>query len=176
MSGAENKDPSKWTLGIRALSNQIPRASLRTTLTYRVHPRLSIGVEYNPRADDVGVLANLVAITETGKRPALILGTSSDRIGTPSGRSFYATVSKNLSSEIKLPLAAYVGVAYGTYEDRFRPLAGVTVNWTQSLSSLVIFDGVKVHPSLTYALGARHVFTFLLAQGKNPGISYSISF
>jgi hypothetical protein len=117
-----------------------------------------------------------VAITETGKRPALILGTSSDRIGTPSGRSFYATVSKNLSSEIKLPLAAYVGVAYGTYEDRFRPLAGVTVNWTQSLSSLVIFDGVKVHPSLTYALGARHVFTFLLAQGKNPGISYSISF
>jgi len=64
VSGAENKDPSKWTLGIRALSNQIPRASLRTTLTYRVHPRLSIGVEYNPRADDVGVLANLVAITE----------------------------------------------------------------------------------------------------------------
>src|SRR4030095_7480309 len=161
---------------MRALSNQIPRASLRTTLTYRVHPRLSIGVEYNPRADDVGLLANLVAITETAKRPALIFGTSSDRIGTPSGRSVYATVSKNLSSEIKLPVAAYVGVAYGTYEDRFLPLAGITVNWTQSLSSLVIYDGVKVHPTLTYALGSRHVFTFLLAQGKNPGASYSISF
>jgi hypothetical protein len=50
------------------------------------------------------------------------------------------------------------------------------VNWTESLSSLVIFDGVKVHPTLTYALGNRHVFTFLLAQGHNPGVSYSITF
>ncbi len=176
MSGAENTNPEKWTFGIRALSNQIPRASLRTTLTYRVHPRFSLGVEYNPRADDVGLLANFVALTETERRPALIFGTSSDRIGTPSGRSFYATVSKNLSGELKLPVAAYVGVAYGTYEDRFLPLAGLTVNWRENLSSLVIFDGVKVHPTLTYALGRRHVFTFLLAQGKNPGVSYSISF
>jgi hypothetical protein len=176
VSGAANEEVEKWTFGVRALSNQIPRASLRTTLTYRLHPRLSVGVEYNPRADDVGLLANFVAMTETEKRPALILGTSSDRIGTPSGRSFYATISKNLSSELKLPVAAYVGVAYGTYEDRFRPLAGLTVNWRENLSSLVIFDGVKVHPTVTYALGRRHVFTFLLAQSKNPGVSYSISF
>lgn len=176
MSGAGNKDDHKWTFGIRALSNQIPRASLRTTLTYRVHPRLSLGVEYNPRADDVGLLANFVAVTETEKRPALIFGTSSDRIGTPSGRSIYATMSKNLSEAVKLPIAPYVGVAYGTYEHRFLPLAGLTVNWTANLSSLVIYDGVKVHPTLTYSLGTRHVFTFLMAQGKNPGISYSISF
>jgi hypothetical protein len=115
-------------------------------------------------------------MTETARRPALIFGTSSDRIGTPSGRSFYATISKNLSGELKLPIAAYVGVAYGTYEDRFLPLAGLTVNWRDNLSSLVIFDGVKVHPTLTYALGRRHVLTFLLAQSKNPGVSYSISF
>ena len=124
----------------------------------------------------MGLLANFVAMIETERRPALILGTSSDRIGTPSGRSFYATISKNLSSELKLPVSAYVGVAYGTYEDRFLPLAGLTVNWRENLSSLVIFDGVKVHPTLTYALGRRHVFTFLLAQSKNPGVSYSISF
>jgi hypothetical protein len=133
-------------------------------------------VEYNPRADDVGLLANFVAITETDKRPALILGTSSDRIGTPRGRSFYATVSKDLSNELKLPIAPYVGVAYGTYEDRFLPLAGLNVNWTNNLSSLVVFDGVKVHPTINYNLGRRHVFTFLLAQGKNPGVSYSVSF
>jgi hypothetical protein len=175
VSGAENNNADKWTLGIRVLSNQIPRASLRTTLTYRLHPRLSLGIEYNPRADDVGLLANVVAITETEHRPSLIFGTSSDRIGTPSGRSIYATVSKNLSEVVKLPLASYVGVAYSTYEDRFLPLAGLTVNWRENLSSLVIFDGVKVHPTMTYIYG-RHAFTFLLAQGKNPGVSYSISF
>jgi hypothetical protein len=176
VSGAANAEAEKWTFGIRALTNQIPRASLRTTLTYRVHPRLTLGVEYNPRADDVGLLANVVAVTETEKRPALILGTSSDRIGTPSGRSIYATVSKNLAGAVKLPIASYVGVAYGSYEDRFLPIAGLTVNWRPNFSSLVIFDGVKVHPTFTYALKRRHVFTFLLAQGKNPGASYSISF
>jgi hypothetical protein len=175
VSGAENNNADKWTFGIRVLSHQIPRASLRTTLTYRLHPRLSLGVEYNPRADDVGLLANVVAITETERRPSLIFGTSSDRIGTPSGRSIYATISKNLSEVVKLPLASYVGVAYSTYEDRFLPLAGLTVNWRENLSSLVIFDGVKVHPTITYIHG-RHAFTFLLAQGQNPGVSYSISF
>lgn len=175
MSGAGNTDPYKWTFGIRLLSNQIPRASVRTTLTYRLHPRISAGVEYNPRADDVGVIANVVAITETARRPALILGTSSDRIGTPSGRSFYATVSKNLSKELRLPLAPYAGVAYSTYEDRFLPIGGLNVNFRDNFSSQIIFDGVKVHPTFNYTF-RRHVFTFLLAQGKNPGVSYSISF
>jgi hypothetical protein len=176
VSGAGNESSDKWTLGIRALSNQIPRASLRTTLTYRLHPRFSVGIEYNPRASDVGLLANIVAITETDRRPSLIFGTSSDRIGTPSGRSIYATFSKDLSSVAHLPVAAYVGVAYGSYEHRFLPLAGITINWSDNFSTPVIFDGVKVHPTFTYALGRHHVFTFLLAQGKNPGGSYSISF
>jgi hypothetical protein len=175
VSGATNESSDKWTLSIRALSNQIPRASLRTTLTYRVHPRLSVGVEYNPRASDVGLLANVVALTETEYRPALIFGTSSDRIGTPHGRTIYATFSKNLSEFVHLPVAPYVGVAYSSYEHRFLPLAGLTINWTKDISSLVIFDGVKVHPTFTYTLGKRHIFTFLLAQGKNPGASYSVS-
>jgi len=141
-----------------------------------MHPRFSLGIEYNPRANDVGLLANVVAITESKNRPAIIFGTSSDRIGTPSGRSLYATVSKDVSELLRLPIAPYVGVAYSTYEHRFLPLAGLTINWRANLSSLVIFDGVKVHPTLSYTLGGRHVFTFLLAQGKNPGVSYSISF
>ena len=175
MSGAENTNPDKWTFGIRYLSNQIERASLRTTLTYRLHPRLSVGVEYNPRAEDVNPLANWVAITETERRPALILGTTSDRIGTPSGQSFYATFSKNLQREIKLPIAPYAGVAYSTYEDRFLPIGGLNINFLDNFSGQIIFDGVKVHPSLNYTL-VRHAFSFLLAQGKHPGVSYSISF
>jgi hypothetical protein len=141
-----------------------------------VHPRFFLGIEYNPRANDVGLLANVVAITESKHRPAIIFGTSSDRIGTPRGRSLYATISKDVSELLRLPIAPYVGVAYSTYEHRFLPLAGLTINWRDNLSSLVIFDGVKVHPTLSYTLGGRHVFTFLLAQSKNPGVSYSISF
>jgi hypothetical protein len=136
-------------------------------------------VEINPRADDAGgrisPLLNWLALPETERRPALILGTSSDRIGTPSGQSFYATFSKNLKSETGLPIAPYAGVAYGTYEHRWLPLAGLNVYFRRNFSSLVIFDGVRAHPMLNYTRG-RHNFSFVLAFANKPGFSYSISF
>jgi len=160
---------------LRLLSNQIPRASVRATLNYRLHPRVSVGVEYNPRADDVSPLVNLIAVTETEKRPSVIFTFSSDRIGTPYGYSYSATLSKDLSRQLRLPLAPYVGVSYGTYEDKLRPIGGLNINFTTWMGSTVMFDGRKVHPMLNFYKG-RHGFTFLLAQGKNPGMTYSVSF
>ncbi|MBS1806589.1 MAG: hypothetical protein JST84_00185 [Acidobacteria bacterium] len=179
MSGAGNTNQEKWTFSVRGIPNVVPRAQIRTTLTYRLQPRLTTGIEFNPRAaapgDRVNPLVNWVAVTETARRPALIVGTSSDRIGTPRGQSFYATFSKNLSGETGLPLAPYVGVSYGTYEHRWLPLAGLTVNFTRKLAATVIYDGVRVHPLLNYAHG-RHVFSFVLAFANQPGVSYSVSF
>lgn len=179
MSGAGNEDKEKWTYSVRVIPNVVPRAQFRNTLTYRLHPRLTTGIEFNPRAaepgDRVNPLVNWVAMTETAQRPALIIGTSSDRIGTPRGQSFYATFSKNLKRETGLPIAPYVGVSYGTYEHRWLPLAGLNVNFTRSLSSTVIYDGVRVHPLVNYAWG-RHAFSFVLAFANKPGFSYSISF
>lgn len=175
MSGASNTNLFRWTLGVRALANQIDRATLRTTLTYKAHPRFSLGGEYNPLAKSASPLANWLAVSETEKRPALIFGTSSDRIGTPHGQSFYATVSKNLEAEIGLPMAPYAGVAYGTFEDRFRPIGGVNIELGKNFSGMVIFDGLHAHPALSYS-HQRHVFTFLLIRGRDPGVSYSISF
>lgn len=175
MSGADIEGIGRVTFGARVLANQIPRASVRMTLTYRFFPSFSAGVEYNPRAGDVNPLANWRVFSETQRRPALIVGTSSDRIGTPSGQSFYATLSKNLEEEIKLPIAPYAGLAYGTHESRLRPIGGGKITFTERWDSLIIFDGVHVHPTLNYTLG-RHVFTFLLVRGRDPGVSYSISF
>lgn len=175
MSGAEQHDDRKWTYGVRVIPDIIDRAKWRNTLTYRLHPRLTVGVELNLLAKDVRPLVNWLVVSETEKRPAVIVGTSSDRIGTPEGQSFYLTASKSLSEETGLPIAPYAGVAYSTYEDRFRAIGGLNINFTDHWSSLVIFDGVKVSPTLSYAHG-RHVFSFVLALGKKPGLSYSISF
>ena len=115
------------------------------TLTYRFHPKLTAGVEFNPRAEAshrVNPLVNWVALTETHRRPALIIGTSSDRIGTPSGQSFYATLSKSLRDETGLPIAPYAGVSYGTYEHRWLPLAGLNVGFTFE-AILVAADAFK---------------------------------
>ena len=174
MSGAGN-DNYKWTYGVRLIANQIDRAKWRNTLTYRLHPRVTVGIVYNPLAKKVSPLANVVAITETDVRPALILGTSSDRIGTPSGQSFYATFSKSLKRATGLPVAPYVGVAYGTYEDRARIIGGLNITLSDRWSSTILFDGVRIHPLLNYTFG-RHQLGVILERGRNPGISYSISF
>lgn len=174
MSGVENNN-DKWTYGVRVIANQIDRAKWRNTLTYRFHPRFTAGIEYNPLAGKVSPLANVVAVTETHLRPALILGTSSDRIGTPSGQSFYATFSKSLKHFTGLPVAPYVGVAYGTFEDRARAIGGLNISFGEHWSSTILFDGVRVHPLINYTRG-RHQFGVILERGRNPGASYSISF
>ena len=61
-------------------------------------PALSVGIEYNPLASDLQPLVNWIALKEGEKRPALIFGTSSDRIGTPEGQAYYFTFSKDLST------------------------------------------------------------------------------
>jgi hypothetical protein len=179
VSGADNNSADKWTFSARVIPGVVPRAQWRMTLTYRFHPSLTAGVEVNPRADRAGgrvsPLLNWLAVKETGKRPALILGTSSDRIGTPDGQSFYATFSKNLKRETKLPIAPYAGVAYSTHDHRWLPLGGLNVQFTPSFSSTLIFDGVRAHPMLNYTRG-RHAFSFVLAFANKPGVSYSVTF
>lgn len=165
----------KWTLGTRFIPNEIDRAKWRNTLTYQVSPRLSVGIEYNPLAGKMSPLANFVAITETENRPALILGTSSDRIGTPSGQSFYGTFSKNLESLTGLPISPYFGVTYGTFDDKFRPIGGLNIALPKGFSSTILFDGVKVHPLVGYSRG-RHQFGFMLVEGRSAGANYSVSF
>ena len=174
MSGAGN-NAYRWTYGVRVIAKQIDRAKWRNTLTYRFHPRFTAGIEYNPLAGKVSPIANFVALTETHQRPAIILGTSSDRIGTPYGQSFYATISKNLKHSTKLPISPYVGVAYGTYEHRTRVIGGLNVTFGERWSSTILFDGVRVHPLVNYTYG-RHQFGVIMERGRHPGISYSISF
>lgn len=175
MSGAGFQDGHKWTWGLRLLTNQIPRAAVRTTLTYRFHPRLTAGIEFNPRADEVSPIANFLVLTETRKRPALMLGTSTDRIGTPSGQSFYATVSKNLRRETGLPIAPYAGASFGTFDDRLRPIGGLSVFLNEKFSILATYNGVNVHALLNFT-HKRHTLSLVMVKGRDPGMSYSVTF
>jgi hypothetical protein len=175
VSGAGNDSKQRWTLGVRLLTNQIPRAAVRTTLTYRFHPRLQLGIEYNPRAGEFAPLANLLVLTETKRRPALMLGTSTDRIGTPSGQSFFATFSKNLRRETGLPIAPYVGATFGTYDHRVRPIGGLSISLNRNFSILATYNGVNVHPLLIFSHD-RHAISLIMVKGRDPGMSYSVTF
>jgi hypothetical protein len=84
-------------------------------------------------------------------------------------------VSKSLKHSTGLPVAPYAGVAYGTHEDRFRPIGGLNIIAGENWSSTVLFDGVRVHPLVNYT-GGRQTFSFIMERGRNPGVSYSVSF
>ncbi|MGE3467983.1 MAG: hypothetical protein AB7J13_13760 [Pyrinomonadaceae bacterium] len=143
---------------------------------YRLHPRFHIGLEYNPKVGEVHPLITLIAVTETLNRPAIIFGISSDRIGTPSGTSVYLTASKDLQHWTGLPIAPYGGIMYSSYDKRFRPIGGLNIRIRPKLTSLMQFDGVKVHPSLTYNFNDTHGLTFLMIRGTEPGFTYTFSF
>ena len=146
------------------------------TFVYRWHPRVHFGVEYNPLVGEVHPLLTLIPVTETRNRPAVIFGISSDRIGTPEGTSVYLTASKDLEHWTGLPIAPYGGIVYGTYEDKLRPIGGLSIRLPKGFSSLMQFDGVKLHQSLTYSFNTTHSLTFLLIRNKQPGVTYTYSF
>jgi hypothetical protein len=155
----------------------VRRAQVRSTLTCRITPRLQAGIEFNPRStrEWANPLVNWLAIPEGPKTPAVMVGTSSDYIGSPGGQSFFATASKNLKRETGIPIAPYVGLAYGTHRDRLRPIGGFNLDFTRHLSAMAIFDGIRVHPLVNFSY-KQHGFSFLLVRGRQPGLSYSISF
>ncbi len=162
---------------MRVIPDAVKRARWRNTLVYRFLPTLTAGVEVNllSEKEKVNPLVNWLAVTETETRPALIFGTSSDRIGTPTGQSFYGTVSKDLKPHTGIPIAPYVGAAFGTYEDKFRPIGGANIRFPQNFSALIIYDGVKVHPTASWAY-RNFVFMFLLTAGQDPGVGVSAAF
>ena len=161
---------------MRLLKGQVDRAAVRTTFIYRWHPRVHFGVEYNPLVGEVHPLLTLIPVTETHNRPAVIFGISSDRIGTPSGTSFYLTASKDLEHWTGLPIAPYAGIVYGTHEDKLRPIGGLNVRLPRNFTALFQFDGVKLHPGVTYTFNDTHALSFLLIRAKEPGVTYTFSF
>ena len=52
-------------------------------------PRLQVGVEFNAVVEEVNPLVTLFLLTEADHRPAMFLGTSSDRIGSPALLDYY---------------------------------------------------------------------------------------
>lgn len=149
---------------------------MRSTIIYRLHPQFHIGVEYNPKVGEVHPLITFIPVTETLNRPAIIFGISSDRIGTPRGTSVYLTASKDLQHWTGLPIAPYGGIVYSSHDKKFRPIGGLNIRIRPQLTSLIQFDGVKVHPSLSYNFNQTHGLTFLMIRGTKPGFTYTFSF
>jgi hypothetical protein len=142
---------------------------------YRLNSALQLGVEYNPLAEEVGPLVNYRALTETRNRPALLFGTSSDRIGTPFGRAYYGTMSKDLEPYLKVPVSLYGGALYGSFDDEVVYPFGANFRLGNQWTFTPQFDGHASHGLVTYAWG-RYSVTGLLVRWRHPGVAFNVGF
>ena len=132
------------------------RAQARLTVAWRATKRLSLAAEYNPGADELLPNFNYALSIPGEHLPhlGLIAGTSSDRIGTPDGRSWFLTAPFSLPMSVPLPITGYAGAAYGTYEDSLRAIGGLTW-WLDDLTSISVqHDGEQRHWIGSRSLGA----------------------
>lgn len=164
----------RWIAGI-----PVDRARWRLTATYAFTERFSAGVEWNPLDDDVGPLANWRVVDETEHRPALIVGTSSARIGTSSGRAYYATLSKDLEGFTGLPIAPYGGIAWDGGDEEWKAIGGLNVRWAERWSSVHLWDGENLHHLLDYLLPGGSQVGVLVAEQEGDyylGLRVGLSF
>lgn len=172
--GTANAIAHQWTLSQRYLTNQINRATWRTTLIRRVRPDFSLGIEYNSLVHEVGPLVNWRLAAETARRPSLMVGTSSDRIGTPSGRAYYLTAGKSLKVGGHA-LGPYLGLLWSTHDKQLLVPMGLNVPLSGGLSSQLQYDGRHTHLIATYTWD-RYTLGLLAVRLRDPGVMFSIGY
>lgn len=155
------------------MDTELERPRWRATANYRVIPALQLGVEYNPVANEVGPLATLFLLTETETRPALFLGTSSDRIGSPKGtQAYYATAAKYLPL---IRTSPYVSLNYSEWDDALNVPFGANVELGGGYSLQPMYDGHRTHLLGSYA-ASRWSVTLIWAWLERAGFAVSAGF
>ena len=156
----------RWVFSARGIPDiDAERARLRFTLNYRVLRNLQLGVEWNPLGDKdkVGPLANWTVWDETRNRPALILGTSSDRIGTDEGQAWFATFSKNVDPWIGVAVSPYLGASWNDRDQEWLFIGGANYRLGERYVVRHLWDGKNLHHTLDYTRG-RHTVGLVLAE------------
>lgn len=151
----------------------VDRARWRTTATYRLHPRLQAGVEFNPEEEEFNPLFSFFVLTETDQRPAVFLGTSSDRIGSPPGtQSYFATVSKRFGAS---RFSSYASLNYSEWDRGFNAPFGLEVALGDRFSVRPMHDGAKPHLMINYTR-ERWSVSLLAVDLEHPGVSFAMGF
>ena len=149
------------------------RPQWRFTANYSLHQRLQVGVEVNPKAKEAGPLVTLFLFTETRTRPALFLGTSSDRIGSPAGeQSYFAIISKYIP---RLRTSFYGSLNYSEWDGKFNIPFGAGVELGKGFSFRPMYAGARGHVMLNY-FTTHYGVSLMYVWLETPGISFSLGF
>ena len=163
----------RFSASLRWVDVDLERPRWRSTLSYRVLEKLQLGVEMNPAADEIGPLVTWFLLTEGAGRPALFVGTSSDRIGSPEGeQSYFLTAAKR---HPRWPVSAYVSLNYSQWDDGFNVPFGAEIEIGERFSLRPMYDGQRTHLMFNY-LGRRYGASLLWVWLERFGVAFSTTF
>lgn len=158
---------------MRWIDTEVDRPRWRATATVRVHPRVQVGLEANPGVGEVGPLATIFVVTETHRVPAVLLGTSSDRIGSPEGtQSYYVTIAKHIPGT---PVAPYASVNWSEWDDEINFPFGANLQLPGGFSLQPMYDGARSHLLASWA-NERFSVTAIAAWYERFGLAFSTGF
>lgn len=151
----------------------LERPRWRSTASYRVIPTLQLGLEFNPAAGEVGPIATWFLCTETEQRPAVFVGTSSDRIGSPKGtQSYYLTAAKYLPPVRTSP---YASLSYSEWDEGWTVPFGANIEVGGGFSVQPMYDGRRTHLLGTY-VNQRVSVTLIWAWLERAGVAVAMGF
>lgn len=155
------------------MDTEVERPRWRMTAAHRVIPTLQVGFEWNPAAGEVAANATWFLLTETERRPALFLGTSSDRIGSPEGtQAYFFTLARHFPS---LRLSPYVSTNYTEWDESWNFPFGASVELGAGLAVRPMYDGRRTHLLVSHSL-ERASFTFVWAWLERAGVAVAFGF
>ena len=155
------------------MDTPLDRPRWRTTVSHRLLHTLQLGVEWNPVAGELGPIATWFVLTETERRPALFLGTSSDRIGSPEGtQAYYLTTAKYLPL---LRASPYASLNYSEWDKRLNVPFGANLEMGRGFSLQPMYDGHRTHLLGSWS-GSRVSATVVWAWLERAGFAMSVGF
>lgn len=164
---------TQWALSLRYIDTDVDRPRWRSTISYRFLPRFQAGIETNYAVKEVDPVATWFLVTESGRVPAVFLGTSSDRIGSPKGmQAVYMTVAKNLDP---VPASAYFSVNWSGWDRRVNVPFGANVEVLPRVTFQPMYDGNRMHLLAAYSAD-RWSVTLINAWFERFGVAMSMGF
>jgi|GEM_PF-875055 len=148
-STTSHRRDARFELDLRLIEGiDSDRSRASVVATYAWDERLTLGFEAAPEDDSFSPLVVYRVFDETRERPALTVGTTTDRIGTPSGRSYWATVGRSFAEAVDFPVSVYAGAAWGEFEDELHAVGGVRIDWDRGISTTSAWNGQGLDHSL----------------------------
>lgn len=142
------------------------------TLDYRVTPRVTAGIEWNPATGEVQPRGAWFITPERGELPSVVLGAAADRLSTPEGHAAFLTFAKRIP---ETGITGFASVKYSTIGRMVGYPFGANLELDDSLVLQVVNDTEYTHAILSKMRNDVAV-SLHLARMKHPGIQLNFRF